>query len=144
MRSSTAGPVLLLQNIPNYQSTLNIRFTNSSPVKVQNCQMLIYDRVNIANGAVGVTTKAAEIINTEEVQGPTGSGDTEWITPAGTTTPIPFANSPGEEGHYAGDGIVETSTRNDTRHDWYCALSASPDSIGNKTDYGLYFSLEYI
>jgi hypothetical protein len=31
-----------------------------------------------------------------------------------------------------------------TRHDWYIALSASPDSIGSKTDFGLYFTLEYL
>lgn len=31
-----------------------------------------------------------------------------------------------------------------TRHDWYVALSASPDSIGSKTDFGLYFTLEYL
>lgn len=31
-----------------------------------------------------------------------------------------------------------------TRHDWYVALSASPDAIGSKTDYGLYFTLEYL
>jgi len=30
------------------------------------------------------------------------------------------------------------------RHDWYVALSASPDSIGSKTQYGLYFTLEYL
>ena len=28
-------------------------------------------------------------------------------------------------------------------HDWYVSLSASPDSIGSKTAYGLYFTLEY-
>jgi len=31
-----------------------------------------------------------------------------------------------------------------TRHDWYVGLSASPDSIGSKTDFGLYFTLEYL
>ena len=30
------------------------------------------------------------------------------------------------------------------RHDWYVALSASPESIGSKTDFGLYFTLEYL
>jgi hypothetical protein len=31
-----------------------------------------------------------------------------------------------------------------TRHDWFIAMSASPDSIGSKTDFGLYFTLEYL
>ena len=29
------------------------------------------------------------------------------------------------------------------QHDWYIGLTASPDSIGSKTDFGLYFTLEY-
>jgi len=29
-------------------------------------------------------------------------------------------------------------------HDWYIALSASPQGIGSKTDYGLYMTLEYL
>lgn len=38
------------------------------------------------------------------------------------------------------DGATHTSER----HDWYIALSASPESIGSKTQYGLYFTLEYL
>jgi hypothetical protein len=30
------------------------------------------------------------------------------------------------------------------RHDWYVALSAEPNTIGSKTQYGLYFTLEYL
>jgi hypothetical protein len=32
----------------------------------------------------------------------------------------------------------------DVQHDWYVAISGSPDSIGSKTQYGLYVSLEYL
>lgn len=35
-------------------------------------------------------------------------------------------------------------TGTDTRHTWRVALSASPLSIGSKTDYALYVSLEYL
>lgn len=38
----------------------------------------------------------------------------------------------------------EGFTHKSTRHDWYLALSASPQSIGSKTDFGLYFTLEYL
>lgn len=41
------------------------------------------------------------------------------------------------ENTYGGTGV-------DTRHTWHVALSASPISIGSKTDYGLYVSLEYL
>jgi len=38
----------------------------------------------------------------------------------------------------------EGFTHKSTRHDWYLALSASPQTIGSKTDFGLYFTLEYL
>lgn len=127
--------------IPNYQSSINIRFTHSSSVNVQNVEGRIYDRNSINNAASGVTTKMAEIIHPDTSQTLTGSGDSSWITPAGSGIVVGFAQSPGESGQYAGDGL---STKDDLRHDWYSAISASPDSIGSKTLYGLYFSLEYL
>jgi len=133
-----------LQAIPNYQSTLNIRFSHTSKVKTQNCEMRIYDRTNINNAASGVTTKVAEIIHPRVTQFATGSGDSQWITPNGSGVVATFANSPGTSGFYAGDGVTVVSTKQSARHDWYAAVSASPDSIGNKTKYGLFFSLEYL
>jgi hypothetical protein len=133
-----------LRAIPNYQSTLNIKFSHSAAVKTQNCKMIIYDRSSTSNPASGVTTKVAEIIHPDEIIGPTGSGDDTWITPGGTETTVSFANCPGPSGLFAADGVTVVSELSDTNHDWYAAISASPDSIGNKTDYGLYFSLEYI
>ena len=133
-----------LQNIPNYQSTLQVRFTHASKVSTQNAEMRIYDRSSINTGATGVTTKIAEIIHPSPVTGATskyislGSGDSDWITPTGSAIVVEFASSPGISGLYAG------GSRRDTRHEWHAALSASPDSIGNKTGYGLYFALEYL
>ncbi len=37
----------------------------------------------------------------------------------------------------------EGDTHKSKQHDWYVGLSASPILIGSKTDYGLYFTLEY-
>jgi hypothetical protein len=134
---------LNLLNIPNYQATINVRFTHTSSVQVQNVEARIYDRVTPTVGASGVTTKIAEILHPSTSQtGLLGSGDSAWITPVGTGVTVPLAQSPGESGLYAGNGA--TSTRADDRHDWYLAIAASPDSIGSKTDYGLYFSLEYL
>lgn len=153
----TTGSGIGLTAVPNYQATMNIRFTHGSNVKVQNCEMRIYDRVNINNSASGVTTKIAEIIHPDVIQKTftsaggsssanalAGSGDSVWITPGGSGVVVNFANSPGPSGHFAGDGVTVKSTASKKRHDWYTALSASPDSIGNKTQYGLFFSLEYI
>jgi|TARA_R110002020_G_scaffold435346_1_gene645522 hypothetical protein len=133
-----------LRAIPNYQSTLQIRFTHGSAVKTQNAELRIYDRSSINSAAVGVTTKVAEIIHPSELLGPGGSGDRSWITPYGSGVVVNLAGSPGISGLYAGDGVSSISTRSFTRHDWHAAISASPDSIGNKTSYGLYFALEYL
>lgn len=133
-----------LTAIPNYQSSLNIRFTNGSPVQAQNAELRIYDRSSINSPAVGVTTKVAEIIHPAETQGPGGSGDSQWITPGGSSTVVNFAACPGASGFYAGNGVSVISSRPDTRHDWFAVISASPDSIGNKTSYALYFALEYL
>lgn len=130
---------LVLTAIPNYQATLNIRFTNDESVKTQNAQARIFDRSNINNAASGVTTKCAEIIHTDNTQTDNGSGDTSWITPAGSSVVVDLVASPGESGlSPSGSNSV------DTRHDWYLAISASPDSIGSKNNYGLYVSLEYL
>jgi len=137
-----SGTILNLLNIPNYQATLNVRFTHSSGVQVQNAEARIYDRSNINNPAVGVTTKMAELIHVSTSQANAGSGDSSWYTPAGSSVTVPLADSPGASGLHAQNGTG--STRPDTRHDWYLAISARPDSIGSKTSYGLYVSLEYL
>lgn len=134
--------VLNLQYIPNYQATLNPRFVHTTDVLVQNVEARIYDRYNINVGATGVTTKAAELIHVSVSQVVQGSGDPAWITPAGSAVPVPLAQSPGLSGLYAGNGT--DSLVADDRHDWYLSLSASPDSVGSKTQYGLYVSLEYL
>jgi len=133
-----------LRTIPNYQATLNIRFTHDAAVKAQNCELRIYDRYNIKKAASGVTTKVAEIIHPRVTQTTTGSGDRDWVSAAGSGTVVNFAQSPGISGFFAGDGVTSISTKRSPRHDWYAAISASPDSIGNKTQYGMFFALEYI
>ena len=125
----SGSSTLALKNIPNYKATLNVRFTSTTAVKTQNAQIRVYDRSNINNDASGVTTKVAEIIHpsTSEV-GLLGSGTT-----------LSLASSPGSSGlSPSGSNTI------DARHDWYLALSASPDSIGSKTQYGLWIQLEYL
>jgi hypothetical protein len=134
-----SGTGLNLRAIPNYQSTLNIRFTHSVPVKTQNAQVRVFDRVNINNPASGVTTKTAEIVHTDTSQTLNGSGDATWNTPAGSAVIQNLTASPGASGLRPNG-----SNTQDTQHDWYLAISASPDSIGAKTQYGLYASLEYL
>lgn len=129
-----------LLNIPNYLATLNIRFTHTSASKVQNALLYIYDRTSINNPASGVTTKVAEIIHPNSIlQTATGSGDGNWLTPTGSSVICSLVASPGVSG-FSPNGAETT----DFRHDWYTVISASPDSIGSKTLYGAYVSLEYL
>ena len=151
-----------IHRIPNAKATLNVRFTHSSVVRTQNAKLRIYDRVNKDFAASGVITRVAELLHTSASYNVEGSGDTTWYgsaTGAGSPNPsnrlaagtntvggsgivVPLAQSPGPSGHYAGNGSSNTGQY--TQHDWYLAISASPDSIGSKTQYGLYVELEYL
>jgi hypothetical protein len=137
-----AGSGIALTCIPNYQATLNVRFTNATPVKTQNAYLRIYDRTDPNKPASGVTTKVAEVIHPDTTQGNSGSGDTTWQTPGGSGSKVSLAPSPGVSGLYAGNGA--DGQWNDNTHDWYVAISASPDSIGAKSLYGAYVELEYL
>lgn len=138
--SATSATGLLY--VPSYLATLNPRFTNDTPVRVQNVVMRIYDRVSTSNPASGVTTKAAEIIHPSPLQTVQGSGDSVWTTFTGVTgVTLSLAQSPAMSGIYAGNG--STSQATSTRHDWYVALSASPDSIGSKL-FAASMELEYL
>lgn len=139
---NNTGSGLALLEIPNYQSSLEIRFTNDTACQVNNAKVYIYDRVSINNPQSGVTCKAAEIIHPSIIQGATGSGDTSWSTMSGTGIYLTLAENPGCSGEYAGNGVG--STHEDTVHSFYIVLSCSPDSIGSKTQFGLYFSCEYL
>lgn len=136
-----AGSGIGLRAIPNWQATLNIRFENDTAVRTQNSSFLIYDRVNTANAASGVTTKMAQIIHPNIVQGPGGSGDTTWSTfnSSNPGASLALVASPGTSG-FSPNG---TST-SDTKHDWYVAMSASPDSVGSKSQYAGFAYVEYL
>ena len=130
---------LLLTKITNAQSTLNIRFTHSTGVITQNAKLRIYDRSNINYPASGVTTKVAEIIHPSTSNSVTGSGSATWVTPGGSGTIMSLANSPGMSGLSPnGSGTVSD------RHDWFLAISSSPDTIGSKTQYAMWVELEYL
>lgn len=131
------GSPLNLRAIPNYQSTLNIRFTHDFAVRVEQVKVRIFDRTNINNGPSGVTCKVAQIIHPDEEQDENGTGDTSWHTPAGAVDVVSLVNSPGIS------GLTPNGT-GDIIHDWFLAISASPDSIGSKTKFGLYAEMEYL
>jgi hypothetical protein len=133
-----AGSGISLTSLPNYLSTLNIRFTNDSPVTVQNAEFCVYDGVNVNNNPSGLTFQACEIIHPSTVQGPTGSGLTTWTQVYGSGSKLSLSDSPGTSG-LSPNG----PSTNDARHDWFVALSCSPNSVGAKTFSGQ-VSLEFL
>lgn len=136
-----ASSGIALTAIPNSQVPLNVRFEHSSAVQVQSAELRIYDRSNINNDPTGVLCYTAEIIHPNPTQVNTGSGDTTWTNTHGSGVTLSLSKSPGTSGQYAGNG--SNSAWTDTRHDWYLAISASPNTIGSKTNFGAYVSAEY-
>jgi len=138
-RGGTADASYDLQKIPNYKSTLNIRFTHAEPVKTQNAKVQIYDRTSTSNGPSGVICQVASIIHPETATGITGSGSSSWVQSSGSSNVLSCHTSPGESGI-----SISGSSTQEIQHDWYVAVSASPISIGSKTSFGMYFSVEYL
>jgi hypothetical protein len=133
-----SGSGLALTAIPNAQATLNLRFTNDTAVQVVSAQMVFYDRVARNNSPSGVTTRAVEIRHPDITQVNNGSGATSWSTPAGSAV-LSLATSPGTSGLRPNG-----PNTSDSRHDWYIAISCSPDSVGAKSQYGMLAEIEYL
>lgn len=132
-----------LQSIPNYLATLNIRFTNDTPVKCQNAQFRIFDRNNIDVAPTGVLTKVAIISHPAETGTNTGSGDSVWQTPGGSGSIITF-NSYASTVSPGASGLSPSGSQtSDTIHDFYLAISPMVTSIGSKL-FAASFSLEFI
>ena len=168
--SSNGAATIGLSGMPNYYAPLNVRFTHTEAVRVQNCKLRIFDRNDISKQASGVTTKVFECRHpqpneahngqsgTLALRGASNYGWTEF-DPAEIMADLDFTSSPGTSGLNTSaadtlpsgldDGSINWltnagSAHESTRHDWFIAMSASPDSIGSKTQYGLYFTLEYL
>lgn len=137
--SINGGGSVALQSMPNRNATLNVRFEHGSAVVTQNAKLRIYDRSNINNDPSGVLCKVAGLIHPNPVVGVGGSGDATWQTPTGSSVILDLHASPGTSG-LSPNGL----STSDTRHDWYVAISASPNSVGSKTQFGLYVETEYL
>lgn len=135
------GSGVHIKNIPNYLASLQLRVLSDTAIQVTNGRLYGYDRVSILNAPSGVTLKAAELIHPSISQLVVGSGDDTWQTIAGTGSYLSLCPSPGPSGLFAGNG--SNSTMAATMHDWYVALSASPNSVGSKSQFGVFCEFEY-
>ena len=161
--SINGGTAINLNALPNMACPLNLRFTHTSAVRVQNCKAFIFDRTNKNNAASGVTTylyEARHPSNTESTataltHRPSTAGH-EWkkFNTAAAGSSLDLTASPGSGGLNTNtsdsNAVAKLWTtqlgesHTSMQHDWYLALSSSPDSIGSKTNYGLFFQLEYV
>jgi hypothetical protein len=163
--SVDGGSPINLNNLPNYQCPLNIRFTHDTPVQVQNCKLRIFDRNNINRPASGVTTWVYEARHPSVLTSgnslsfradqdgvfrwteydPTVMGNSNFdmlltSSPGVSGTNTDTRDTDTALGYTSRSGIALESAR----HDWYVALSSEPNEIGSKRNYGLYFTLEYL
>jgi hypothetical protein len=158
--SINGAEAVALDRLPNNKCPLNIRFEHDSAVRVQNCKLRIFDRNNINNQASGVATYVYEARHPSSNQAVSnlsqrGRDANSWyeFDPVEAMTDMPLTPSPGMSGvntnttdtdpvlgYLSQQGVSHASTR----HDWYGAISAEPDSIGSKTNYALYVSCEYL
>lgn len=158
--SVNSASAINVRNLPNYLCPLNIRFTSDVPYKVQNCKLRIFDRNNIDNHATGVSTYVYESRHPSTDQTKTnlafrGRLDNSWVefTSGVAMADMAFTNSPGISGTNTSSSDTDTSLgylttegseHTSTTHDWYVALSSEPITVGSKTQYGLYFTVEYL
>jgi hypothetical protein len=130
-----------LRAVPNLSGTFNIRFTYDDPVLTRNGKVWVYDRSTKTRGASGVTCYAAQIVNPSGNPGDmVGSGDANWVLASsgtGSGIAVTLWDSP------CTSGLVYIDTAIDTRHDWYMAMSVSPQSNGPQDAFGIYVELEY-
>ncbi len=162
--SIDGGQSIPLNTLPNYLCPLNIRFTtdDTTPVKVQNCKLRIFDRLNIDNHAVEVTTYVYEARHPSSLTAINNlthrayDSDNKWyeFAPSEAMSDMELTNSPGINGTNSDSADAGQTSKGlltnlgdqhpDVQHDWYLALSSEPEKIGSKKDYGLYFTLEYL
>lgn len=103
-----------LDQITNGEAALHINFAHSPAVAITNHIFYAYDGSTPTNGPTDVTFQCAEV------------GDTN------------FTNAEG-----SGSALSINDSSSATSHDFYIVVSASPDSVGEKTAFTLRDELTY-
>lgn len=128
-----------LRKLPNYLSTLNVRFTSSSNVNVTNGLFEILSTDGTTSPS-GIDFKMAEIIHPSTSKSVIGSGDASWqdlpsSTGVSSDTKLSVTDNPGVS------GLVFGVSSN--RHDWFVAISKKDVDIGVK-DFTIKFTVDYL
>jgi hypothetical protein len=118
------GPSIVeqgLQTILDSEATLRIELMTDVAVTTQNGVFRAFDKSSIDNPSSGVDVYAVEIDG--------GSGLPNWTNQVGGSgTVLPMASKLFPQ----------------TTHNWYVALSSTPTSIGEKTNFAFYFETEFL
>ena len=116
-----------LLEVDNAEATINILLTTDAAIQTQNSKLRAFDRTDINNNPSGVVIRAAEIAKDQSVV--RGSGDTSWTVIAGSGNVL---------------SLADQTTADFVAHNWFIALTATPTSIGEKTNIGFYFETEFL
>lgn len=128
----------VLRNIPNFLATLNIRFLHTEDIFISYASCKFYDGIDTANQPAGLDIRVAEIRHPGLLQNDdSGTGYKNWQD-VGDGSEFILKQSPGTL------GVKSNSVGYwvDDQHDWYLAISVSPDDIGSRT-FGLQVQIEY-
>jgi len=137
------GSGMTLTSLPNTLASINIRFEHTSSVRTLSSRLYVFDGTIsgstplIDNDPSGLTCYCAEIRHNSEIQDDNGLGDTLWFDTHGSTY-LDLISSPGTSGLRPNGSLTL-----DTRHDWYVAISATPEEFGDK-QFGMYFETEFL
>lgn len=119
-------------NVTADECTIRIRFTHGSAVTLTNVRFYAYDGTTTTTPATGVDVAAWE----------QGESVTSWTVINDETVSGAFTN-----GSIGGDNTSERLDCADgasaTDHTYYIAISASPESVGGKSDFDFGFALTY-
>jgi hypothetical protein len=138
------GSGILLDALPNYLTTVNLRFEHSVSVQVVDAKFYIYDgstsggEPNKNSAPTGLSVYCYETRHTDNIQTANGLNPIKIWQLTGGETYLNLVTSPGTSG-YRTLGSFTT----DTRHDWYVAISATPTLFGNKS-FGMYSEIEFL
>lgn len=120
------NPTVTLLTLPEVSGTLLVRFQSSSSIQTQNG---LLRAVNLT-ATSGVSSETALVANID-IRAAEASKDAIW-TQIGGNTAI-------DNRLFLADRTVANIT-----HDFHVAISASPEAVGRRNDWGLFFYIEFL
>lgn len=117
-----------LSDIPSTSGTLLVRFVASGTTEVRTQNVLC--RTVVLNSASGIDN-VTDVATGVKVQGFEPGADNSWTQTAGVG---------------AIDNRLFFTDHNDTDlvHDFFVGLSASPEAVGERNDFGFFFIVEFL